>query len=107
MLELSRRSENSQQLDECICPVCFSFHPGFRVRLECPTCPDCASEALTVDVILLKHFLAEATLDKLVEMRNEWALIEGFNETYKGEKLKRMSRVVELKKEFDTLQGFA
>jgi hypothetical protein len=86
--------------DRLICSICFqSFHPS-AVDAQRPSCPHCDSEAIDTEVIPLRRFLGETSLQDLVELERTWSEATGFYESYKQAKLKRIQRVVKLKKQF-------
>jgi hypothetical protein len=78
-----------------LCPVCFHFYA--TIDPKWPTCPDCGSEAMDVDVVPLDQFLQEHTLENLQDTREKWAAVQGFRETYKQKKLERIDKVISLK----------
>ena len=97
--------KRSPGLDKSICPICFHFYPASLAREEYPFCPDCGSEAMDVSVIPLGEFLNKNSLEELAELRDKWAAATEFRETYKAAKLRRILRVIELKKQFDSNQS--
>ena len=82
----------------CICPICFKTHPIAMARAQYRECPDCGSEAIGVDLVPLSEYLAGHTLEALQEQREQWAIVTGFYESYKADKLKRIDHVIALKR---------
>jgi hypothetical protein len=90
--------KKTDALDRSICPLCFRLYPSSLARSEWPMCADCSSEAIDMDVIPLRRYLADNSLRELTELRDSWAASDEFLPAYKAEKLKRISYVLELKR---------
>lgn len=57
---------------------------------------------MEIDVVPLRTYLADTSLDKLLEDREKWESVKGFRASYKAEKLRRILQIIELKKEFNS-----
>ena len=84
--------------DRHICPVCFALYRSSSVGDDWPMCPDCESEAISVEVEPLADFLARHSPAELQQIADEWHAATGYRESYKQTKLQRIEQVLELKR---------
>jgi hypothetical protein len=80
-----------------LCPACFTQYSSTQIQLEWPTCPDCYSEAIEIDVIPLEKFLADTSLAMLQEWLDSWASAKGFNPEYHARRRRQIEAVIALK----------
>jgi len=83
--------------DQAMCPICFKLYPVCRLNDEWPTCPDCESEAITVDLVAMSDFLGRHTIADLRALLEKWNAASGFRETYKRQKQERIEHLIALK----------
>jgi hypothetical protein len=83
--------------DKSVCPTCFSLFPLSFASLVPSTCPDCDSEAMSVDLTPLEDFIASHSLEELRNILAKWSAVTGFRDSYKLAKTKRIEIVIELK----------
>jgi hypothetical protein len=83
--------------DSSICPVCFTLYPIAAARSQNPTCPDCGSEAIEVDLEPLTTFLERHCEAELREKLSKWNAATGFYESYKEAKRKRIEVAIAAK----------
>ena len=84
--------------DQHICPVCFALYPSSSVGDDWPMCPDCESEAISVEVEPIADFLARHSPAELQQIADEWDAATDSRESYKQTKQKRIARAIELKR---------
>jgi hypothetical protein len=94
-------------LEQAICPLCYNLYPETLAHKKYPFCPDCGSEAIDVEVVPLRRYLAETSTASLIQWRDSWAAITGFRENYKAAKLERIERAMLLKAEYQAERGAA
>jgi hypothetical protein len=85
--------------DRSICPVCFTQYPLAKAVSEFPTCPECESEAISIDLEPFEAFLARHSLQNLQDTLAKWNEAAGFLESYKESKRKRIESVIAAKSE--------
>lgn len=82
---------------EAICPVCAEIFPPGSVSKDFPTCPECYSEAIEVEVQPLGSFMASKTVRELEDMLTRWEATQGFRPEYKKLKADRLRHLIHLK----------
>ena len=82
---------------ETVCPVCACIFPPKSVSSDYPFCPDCSSEGMDLEVILLERFLKSTSVSELDEMLARWEVVDGFRPEYKQLKSDRLRHLRSLK----------
>jgi len=85
--------------DKALCPVCFKEYGVSRLRRERPTCPECDSEAMEIDLVSKRKFLAKISLAEIQGLRDSWAKDTRFLPAYHSEKLARIEALCKAKKQ--------
>lgn len=73
-----------------ICPLCFGRYGPGEIIAAYPTCPDCSSEAIDVEVEDFASFMASKTYADLDDVLRRWEQVEGFLPAYKEAKASRI-----------------
>lgn len=60
---------NIEQLH--VCEICFHTYPSSSVNPEWPTCPDCESEALSINLIPLRTYLESSDRQALEDIKTK------------------------------------
>jgi len=91
--------------EKSICPVCFTIWPIEQARKGYGTCPDCDSEAIGIELVPLDQFLKDETVESLRELLAKWEKAEGFYESYKQAKSKRIEAVIKMREAIERPRG--
>lgn len=81
-----------------ICPICFATYSSGQIIKERPTCPDCASEAIEMDVIPYDKFLADTPLADLEAILRRIEADTYLRESYRNLKADRVRQLIDKKK---------
>lgn len=91
MMERAPPSSPSAKLaHRSICPVCFQQYPPGEVAVDYPFCPDCASEAMDIEVEEFASFMTSKTITDFDVILDRWNQVEGMRPAYKEEKALRI-----------------
>lgn len=69
---------------ETICPACLERYSENTIDAEYSTCPECASEAMEIDVIAYSEYLSKTTIEELKSMQLKWAARERLRVEFKS-----------------------
>jgi hypothetical protein len=86
-------------LQRSICPVCWRTFEAGEIQVEWPTCPDCYSEAVEVEVLPFDDFVRSKSIADLQEAVRSWQDKGELRESFRKTVVKRIRSVIEVKRE--------
>ena len=81
-----------------ICPICWRTFAASEIPPEWPCCPDCESEAISVDVARFDEFVCSTTEDELQEAIRSWQDASNLRDEFRRTVIARIRAVLKLKR---------